>query len=88
MDNCLQKGYWKYSRETYLEETEESRTEQRQKVTHDDPSSSFLQEGREGWPLHPLIQPVLGHEPPPASDVALGIKFPAAEGTFPVGTQL
>lgn len=41
-DSCPQKFYWKYSKETYLEETEERRMEQREKASHDevDPEDS------------------------------------------------
>lgn len=55
--------------------------ERRENASHDEVAPKIqliLQGGKEGWPLHALIQPVIGHEPALASDGDLGMPVPCS----------
>lgn len=75
------------------EETEESRTGLREKVTHSEvtpdksagPTGSPKPKFRQGSPSCPLTQPVIAHEGPLAADVALGDTGPCSWGHLRCG---
>lgn len=80
-DSWPQKVCLKYSKETYLEETEERRMEQREKASHDEvhPEDFADPIGRQGGlAFTSPIQPVIGHKPPLVSDGVLGMVVPCS----------